>query len=188
MSDMTVLAKNNFYLKSIFILFLIISLAAGCEYLKPKPLELPAATQTGENTFGCKVNGEIWVANGNSNYRSIASNAYNAETGGFEVFGYNTKDFEGITSVRVGCNNCFGIGVYTDFDMYSEYFSGSVDTSFQGDYHIDTCGTSKVEITRFDPENRIMSGIFEYDLYSKTTGQKIKITEGRFDLSGVYVF
>lgn len=33
-----------------------------------------------------------------------------------------------------------------------------------------------------------MSGTFAYDLYDKTNGQKIKITEGRFDLSGVYVY
>jgi hypothetical protein len=160
----------------------------SCEFIEPKPISLPEATQTGANTFGCKVNGEIWVANGNSNYRSIASNAYNVETGGFEVFGYNTKDFEGRTSVRAGCNNCFGVGVYTDFDIYPHYFSGSIGDIDQGGGHIDTTGSSFVEITRFDLENRIISGTFEYDLYDKENGQKIKITEGRFDLSGVYVF
>lgn len=160
----------------------------SCELMKPKPLALPEATQTGENTFGCKVNGEIWVANGNSNYRSIASKSYNVETGGFEVFGNNTKDFEGITSVRVGCNNCFSVGMYTNFDMEPEYFSGAIGDFKYGYGHIDTNGTNKVEITRFDLENRIISGTFEYDLYNKENGQKIKITEGRFDLSDVYVF
>lgn len=144
-------------------------------------------THEGKNTFGCKVNGEIWVANGNSTYRSIESPSYKVETGRFGFEGFNTKDYDCRTYMRVGCENCFGVGVFTINDTYSEHFYGCMG-DFNGAAHIDTNGTNKVEITRFDLENRIISGTFEYDLFNRENGQKIKITEGRFDLSDVYVF
>jgi hypothetical protein len=177
------------YTQKLAMLFICLGITLqSCFEIKPKPVSLPAATQTGANTFGCKVNGEIWVANGNSPYPSIESPSYKVETGNFGFDGWNTKDFEGRVYVAVSCNNCFGVGVYTDMYPYSEYFLGSIGNIVQGGGHLDTSGTSMVEITRFAPEKGIMSGTFEYDLYDKTHGQKIKITEGRFDLSGVYVF
>lgn len=180
---------NKLFASKHVVLFICLSIILqSCFEIKPKPVSLPEATQTGENTFGCKVNGEIWVANGNSNYRSIESPSYKIETGRFGFAGFNTKDFEGRVYVRVGCDNCSGVGVYSDFYMYPHYFSGSIGDIDQGGGYIDTTGSSFVEITRFDLENRIISGTFEYDLFNRENGQKIKITEGRFDLSDVYVF
>jgi hypothetical protein len=43
--------------------FLIILLIANlhCKKSHPPPNILPAMTQEGKNTFGCMVNGEVWV-------------------------------------------------------------------------------------------------------------------------------
>ena len=55
------------------LLLLLLPLALlGCKKDDPKPEDqLPPATRTGANTFGCLVNGQAWTPNGNdstSNY------------------------------------------------------------------------------------------------------------------------
>lgn len=51
----------------IYIMVLLLS-CSGCKegILSPKE-ELPPATQEGLNTFGCLVNGEVWVPKGSIN-------------------------------------------------------------------------------------------------------------------------
>lgn len=55
-------------------LLLVIPLALllGCKKTSPAPADqLPPATQTGANTFGCLLNGQVWTPqgyNGTSNY------------------------------------------------------------------------------------------------------------------------
>lgn len=55
--------KNKIF--SISLLFLITLSATTCKKestLEMELAKLPQATQTGQNTFGCLVNGKAWVA------------------------------------------------------------------------------------------------------------------------------
>jgi hypothetical protein len=154
--------------------------------------ELPAATQTGANTFGAKVNGEFWVPQGfgpipandkltsqlfpNGDLRIIAKNiASSPNESEFDMF------ITGITGTGTySLNNnvsypsllqSFGYFVKRRLTPSNEWITSSTNT-----------GT--VTITRFDPANHIVSGTFQFNggsLY--TAGDIISITEGRFDLT-----
>ena len=50
--------------KLFIIIPLIFLLISSCK--KHEDNELPPATQSGANTFGCKINGVNWVANGSN--------------------------------------------------------------------------------------------------------------------------
>jgi hypothetical protein len=71
--NLTHTINKRFASKHVLLFICLAITLQSCFEIKPKPVALPAATQTGANKFGCKVNGEIWVANGNSYYRSIES-------------------------------------------------------------------------------------------------------------------
>ena len=45
----------------------------------------------------------------------------------------------------------------------------------------DASVANRIRVNRLDTENNIVSGIFNCTLVSKKTGEKIEITEGRFD-------
>src|ERR1700733_2066445 len=43
------------------ILFLLLYINTQCKKSAPPPNILPPMTQEGKNTFGCKINGEVWI-------------------------------------------------------------------------------------------------------------------------------
>jgi hypothetical protein len=86
---------NYLILSKLIITSLVIgSLSLGCKKDKQKVLELPPATTTGNNKFGCKLNGEIFVPNGNWAYRSFNGPFYGIEKGSFSMNARNLYDFE----------------------------------------------------------------------------------------------
>ena len=59
--------KNKFLLLTC--LLAVPLLWAGCETTTPTPeQQLPGLTTTGENTFGCLVNGEAWLPEGGESF------------------------------------------------------------------------------------------------------------------------
>lgn len=179
--------------KTILLIFLspVFLLSAKCKKDNPgPPAVLPPITQEGKNTFGCKVNGQVWVpyykCGGTSNpcgelavdvYRTTIStpipisfsitlgqrNSDNSST----RFLFETKSNQGITSignktdtVTINFRKNDG-GLYYNYNYYNRL--------------------EIFEITKLDTINKIISGIFETTLYSSRT-DSVKITEGRFDL------
>ncbi|MFZ1705360.1 MAG: hypothetical protein WAT79_13510 [Saprospiraceae bacterium] len=146
----------------------------------PDKMQLPEATTTGKNTFGCKIEGKVW-------------RPYSKPFGSriFDVY------FE---------NNSLQIQAWLTDGTCGEYVSVSVNNLTQeGSYQIPPpnfdgemyrkCGTgidcrykvlpekSKIVITKLDRSQRIVSGTFEYtDMFNRCdTTDIIQITEGRFD-------
>ena len=68
----------------LFVLLLLLPLLMSCEdaadklFPRAQPVQLPAETQTGANTFGCRVNGQVWEANNTSTLvgNVLTPNAY----------------------------------------------------------------------------------------------------------------
>jgi hypothetical protein len=52
--------KTKIYKLSMIILLFFLFAAGSCEKEDEAP-QLPPVTQTGEDTFGCLVNGEAWL-------------------------------------------------------------------------------------------------------------------------------
>lgn len=141
--------------------------------------QLPPPTQTGAGTFGSLVNGEAFIDNSGS------FNCYYQLVNGGYYFGLNGKrDNFFIRQISIGSNNKvieegyiykFGANihdsVYAECSFQGVGISANTGETMQGELHI----------TKFDFENYVVSGTFWFDLINPTTGETVKIREGRFD-------
>ncbi|WP_299362001.1 hypothetical protein [Winogradskyella sp.] len=147
--------------------------------------QLPPATQTGEQTFGCLINGEPFVPpsfgnNAPSAFYQFVDGAYTFNISGSKGGGPSLQ------SISIG-----GIDVsalqeitYTLFEEdsnnhYGRYNIGGGIT-FSGTSTTENPGT--LTITNFDPDNFIISGTFEFTVLDND-GNEINITNGRFDMN-----
>ncbi|MDR3226886.1 MAG: hypothetical protein LBT56_04360 [Prevotellaceae bacterium] len=157
------------------IIFLSITLCSCDSCEKEYLTELPPETQTGANTFGCYVNGELFVAQreygqlgrpylsaGYSRLTTILGIGADGKNGhvGFSVF-YPTENAN-ITMSTAGCHTK---------DLW---------------YGREPIG--EVYLTKFDTINKIVSGKFscKIKLYNSQnydgSDTILDITQGRFDL------
>ena len=170
---------------------LIISLM-GCkkEVADPgssNPNVLPPLTHEGKNTFGCKVNGEVWVAYAPFTLGGAVAmeGSYTSSTGRFYLKG--TRDLEEhniFENVRIRCLDVNAVGEYNMNVPHDEVigfldFNGNHDCTTY--YNIES-STGKISITYFSISEGIISGTFEMDLINPScSGDTVKIREGRFD-------
>jgi hypothetical protein len=180
--------KNILRLGYCFVLMLMLS--ACFRQSQPEP-KLPPATQRGANTFGCKVNGKVWVAT-----RKDAG--FGASAVSIEIY-----TLDGLTSIDIGANNYpFAEAEGIDLNFVSkklvvgEYFGKTTIDSIttaarivdliprQGliNYNLRTDLPASLKITYIDTVRRIISGEF-YFTAGGTNSQLYEITEGRFDLT-----
>jgi hypothetical protein len=158
---------------------------------KPEPIDiyhtLPEITQEGKNTFGCKVNGEVWVPR-----VELFVPWYTLD------FQFSEADFKGVGNImcRVLTEKqdefmqiVFGPTYFSPGPYIQNLQQGrSTHASLRvldDDYHsIDKDSTlNKVNVQFIDAENNIVSGTFEFKLYNVSDpGDTIRFSEGRFDL------
>jgi len=140
---------------------------------------LPPATQTGEGTFGCLVNGEPFVDN------SGFFNCFYQLVDGEYFFGITAQDSGNeYTQIDIGSLNS---SIETDTQLQLKErengnFYGLLSFDCicpQGMTNSDEPGT--LEITKLDLTNNIVSGIFNFTVTNPDTGETFEITEGRFD-------
>jgi hypothetical protein len=154
-----------------------------CKYNDPAPADqLPPATQTGANTFGCLVNGQPWTPqgfNGTPNYSATYDRTYHG--GAFDVRAYRISDS--------GANREY-IYVYADsvqgpgnYSLVNVKKAAPTYTAVPGcDYNRDptTYRRGTLTLTRLDLQARIVSGTFEFTL-AQPGCDTVKVTHGRFD-------
>jgi hypothetical protein len=181
--------------KSIPFLFAsILFFAASCK--KDDPLntdKLPPATTSGKNTFGCKVNGEVWIAHiegGGIFDDPIYAKHYLAvnhpilgDCDQLLVVGkrkYDEQaDISQQVSVELRCPKLgenqllFNKGAFLDFRICNQGYR----------YALDTLSPCTVFITRLDSINFIASGTFEFTAINDDCKDTLRITEGRFDVN-----
>lgn len=174
-------------MKSILLLALSITmLSNSCKKEKsPNPvLQLPSETQTGKNTFGCKINGEVWLPKG----ALLTTPAYDVQyykSSGTLLIKTNRAD-------KGQSLNIYLYGVYQNNDytihnpINNTYRYDDVHGSCQLYERTNSTQTGIVTITRLDTLSKVISGRFSGTL--KQNGcPDINITEGRFDFE-MYVF
>ena len=152
---------------------------------------LPPITQTGANTFGCKVNGEVWVPRvpiGAVTYRPIDVLVWEKNGTGKGLISCNLVDLE------LKIDNWLSIVFTPTFFESGEYCNGEVEVTtgaqfratsgkrYDSDLHVSS--NNCVTIALLDTVNNIISGTFEFSVYNDSINlnDKIEITEGRFDL------
>ena len=149
---------------------------------------LPEITTTGENTFGCLVNGEVWRPRGGPFWgldRQF-SFEYHEPTGSFEVRCKRTIENEaGVDSLLQR--------IY----LFSKMSNGkAVDSLFQADFFdqdkcsgniLDPMTLSKdlpyhFELLYLNTTENIISGTFSFVATKEDCQDTIHVTDGRFDI------
>lgn len=160
------------YLVTIILTALLCCSCDG-ENFSADPTLMPPATQTGANTFGCLIDG--WVYTG-QRYDSDDKASY---------YPAHSEDEKAIVSiyVRVGSNASISFNIIDPKERNITIYSASEGVSDDQTIYTDAIFKNEnnqeekledgmINITRFDLNNRIISGTFE--------GGRIK--EGRLDL------
>jgi hypothetical protein len=168
----------------IFLLALITitctSMMCECDDKTTYEPQLPPETTTGANTFGCLVNGKVWLNGGVGipNY-SLAINELSDTTLGIVARRKTSNTTESIilyvsnSSLKenryiIGTTNIYINYLYTDI-------INQITCNYQG-----VC-KGFIKLNRFDLLNDVVSGSFEATLYNSECDSAV-ITQGRFDL------
>jgi len=146
--------------------------------------QLPPATQTGEGTFGCKVNGEVWRPEAPPNINELHADYYQDE---FFVSAERVLDNGNLqSSVAIQINSNFeGEKDYKLSSISSDIYSTYRNLKQSCNYDTDSFNVGKLTITHFDSSKRIVSGRFQFTAVikkGKCENDTIRITEGRFDI------
>ena len=160
-------------------------LLVGCHKKDPSPEEqLPTATQSGANTFGCLVNGQPWTPkgnNGSSNYSVSYDRAYRKGTLNVGTYRY----------IGTGANDYQLVGFYADSIPTPGTYSLAIVNHHEGIFldRTKTCQfpgndpyyrKGSLTITRLDVQAGIISGTFEFTL-ARPGCDTVRVTQGRFD-------
>ena len=152
-------------------------------------LGLPPATTTGENTFGCLVNGEPWLPLKRNIFGTLS---YQIDfSTGTSSPGYFTclmvQSYDSLESyIQFSVLDVFNEGIYFNTDLTDGgEFSSDGDINIDTSYEIDlSYQESEVIITRLDSIAEIISGTFNLRYIKVTDSDTLMVTEGRFDLKG----
>ena len=174
----------------ISILFGALLLVACKKPDEPTEHLLPPLTHTGENTFGCYLDGELFVANKGSSMWSIppVSGSFNETEKLLDIQGRSeigtTED--GSTKshdVRFTVKDLNDIGNYVldiEIDKYLGYMSYYMGRCR---YYHDLNNPGTCEITYLDMTKNIIAGRFQMTLINPDceADSLLHITHGRFD-------
>lgn len=147
--------------------------------------ELPPATQEGKNTCGFLVNGKVWVPTKNSTdeLSSYYDPTYNGGTFQINATKYNEGNNSGFTSFVVAASNVTRTGYHrlnVNPDAIGK-FANSINYCFMSWDDTIPNHNAFLNITKFDLQNRIISGAFEFAL-AKPGCETVRIAQGRFDM------
>lgn len=150
-------------------------LAGSCK----KGEALTKETQTGANTFSCKINGKVFkpaatgLLAGNALFRTYDQNS---KTLGVYAKNVDNKPYK---RVYLTIENYRGEGLYNINlgNVYCEYREESLDIIRFLGYE------GYIKITKDDQANRILAGTFEFKAEKMDNpNETVNITDGRFDI------
>ena len=153
-------------------------------YCKKDRFSLPPETTSGAMTFGCKVNGKVFVprdGNGKPGIFCQYVNLGSGEGGGWflNIPATNWKSSP-IESIHIETDSLLvEEGATYDFKNQKGYpraFYFKTTTYLKGD-----TASGRLHITKHDRNNRILSGTFEF-AGTNNSGENVHITDGRFDI------
>ena len=150
--------------------------------------QLPPMTTSGKNTIGCLVNGVPFTDSGlMNNFYQLVEGEYHLVINWKNGFGDNFK--AGQISIRKTQIIEGESYILNNNNSSLEEFSGGSakyvfsDNSNSGEFNTNSNYYGTVTFTKFDTENGIMSGTFEFQAQGLNTEEIVNITEGRFDLT-----
>ena len=188
--------------KQLFIILVIYFSTSSLKCIKERLEDrLPEPTQEGRNTFGCYVNGTLFITGetlfGNVNptsctYYSQAINSIptgNVPAGTLIIQGIGiTREISG--DIIIQKTGLFSPGIYSlvsDTCQYPNRCDAAVyysrrelnDSTSQGVHYVSKEG--QLVITKLDTINKVVSGTFKF-IAADSAGKIRIISDGRFDL------
>lgn len=163
------------------IFFIIIFLLSISSCTKDK---LPKATESGKNTFGCKIDGNVFLPSEEGS-SWVGARPIIVSNSRFDGFVLRARKFSTSTStpvnVVIALPYLITTGTYTLATFgYGEY---KLDYAPNGPiYRTNQTYTGTVTITRCDTVNRIYSGTFSFKALDENTTKIVNVTDGRFDV------
>ncbi|WP_127845447.1 hypothetical protein [Psychroflexus aestuariivivens] len=143
--------------------------------------QLPEATQTGENTFGCLLDGEAFIPGGGTNPLDFV---YQFVDGGyyFQLQGRKRNDDFNLISINL-ITRAKEIEEGETYLLLEEALGNASGIfGFNGGLSFTSIQNSgQLTITHLDMNNQIVSGTFWFDVIDHD-GNLRKIREGRFDM------
>lgn len=154
--------------------------------------QLPPETQTGANTFGCLIDGKVFVPKGTPFGGPSLKCAYQYLNDAYSKGFY----FQLSASHNYSTQNLEGIGIFTEnleiteriYDLEDSFQDGKaygLYLKFEESRRIKEYTKSSLPgqliITKFDEINQTVSGTFWFSVVVNP-GDTIKITDGRFDM------
>ena len=179
-------------------LYLALLLLTQCSKCKndPAPVtpadQLPPATQTGANTFGCLLNGQPFTPSGFSGTPNfLVSYDPGLNGGNFVVTAYRNvdkttkKQYVGFSGIQITQPGTYTLKTPTDLSKpgpHIAYFADNRNASPCDEYLFGpgTTTEGRFTITRLDLAAGIIAGTFEFTL-AQPSCETIVVTQGRFD-------
>ena len=172
-------------------ILLLLCLLASCK--KDTPVEaapaLPAATQSGKNTMGCKINGELFLLNGKRDSWGIGLRAVDkklSDTTDFNI-SFNSRKpniYLLMRSISLAAkdNDTLSLNGIHPFEKRFVILDDFRENTITGaSYRSDQIHGGTLIITKNTPY--FMSGTFEFEIFNREDSTKsVKVTEGRFDI------
>ena len=152
--------------------------------------KIPPETHTGENTFGCLLDGQIFTPKRGlySSGRDCFYQHIYQGTNGF-VFLVNGSQRNGrITSIGVGFDSLaliegkkYNLLELGRGNAYGSFRYQPIEYSNIENYSTSIANTGELVITKLDEVKQIVSGTFWFNVVKKN-GDTVHITQGRFDM------
>jgi len=142
------------------------------------PYGLPNATQTGANTFACRINNTLWISRTGIYYMGAEINNDSLGITGSPKFENYFADLILEIKGDLQENKVYNLNSTTNLSTYisnSNCFGVSSNA-------ISTKGVNGViKLTRLDKSNKIVSGLFNFSIPIPNC-DTLKVTDGRFDI------
>lgn len=183
-------------MKKLFILILLISsFLTACSNDEEV---LPSITAHGANTFGCKINGQVWVANGTDGWdplEALSGGMAGSDTSKDGI----SKEYKLYFWLRAYRNDGTSFDLFVGEPPKEGMYMLNMDTKptpawlefgknyaaygGKGFYMTNRNTTGYITFTKVDRVARVYSGVFNFRCENKATGEVLEVTEGRFDRS-----
>ena len=162
---------------------------------QPKDI-LPAATEEGKNTFGCKINGKSWVADGYG--PGLFSTIKGVQGGILQIQTVSPRFRRALYIITIGGDgqaldlylNDLRVGTQQLNEITSPKPNALLPRNY-GFYQSNRGGpvyitsdrfVGSINVTKVDTVTGIVAGTFSFSAGS-TNGTSVNITDGRFDIN-----
>ncbi len=169
------------------LLLVPLALLLGCKKEAPAAPadQLPPATRTGANTFGCLLNGQPWTPsgyNGTSNYSVAYDAGLNGGVFDLRVYRYNPgspdEQYLVMYANQVGKTGSYSFR--SPQRTRASFEDDKTGCSWSSRDSATTYRRGTLTITRLDLQAGVIAGTFAFTLYQPGC-DSVRVTQGRFD-------